>query len=248
MAGEQPQRAASEVQEQYDRVAAQYDDRWAAYVRHTLEAFLARSQPIESLDSGSKVLDVGTGTGALVKALHAKYPTHCYSGVDISEKMIEEARGGVPDATFVHGSAEALPFPDSSFDAVVSLSSLHFWTNPAAGLQEMARVLRPGGVLIVSDWCHDYLVCKLCAWYLWLTPGHSRADWSILGSRAVAYMVSNAGLDTRPADCYEIDSRVFGKAWLPRWGMMAFTATKPTKSTPLKGEQVAAFERDGYLL
>ena len=210
----------SSVQQQYDDVAPDYEEKWQLYIRLTVEAFMQRTGPLEYGGDTAKVLDVGTGTGCLVRALHERWPRRRHTGVDISKEMLHAAREAAPKCTFVHGTAEALPFPDASFDAAVSLSSLHFWSDPAAGLREIARVLRPGGVLVLSDWralptyhpagtttcectcrpvprgrCHDFVACRLCSWWLYLTPGHSRADWAILGSRAVRDMLGDAGFE-----------------------------------------------------
>ena len=142
----------SSVQQQYDGVAPDYEEKWQLYIRLTVEAFMQRTGPLEYGGDTAKVLDVGTGTGCLVRALHERWPRRRHTGVDISKEMLHAAREAAPKCTFVHGTAEALPFPDASFDAAVSLSSLHFWSEPAAGLREIARVLRPGGVLVLSDW------------------------------------------------------------------------------------------------
>ena len=209
----------------YDELATQYENRWESYIRVTVDACMERCRPLEALGCPAKVLDVGTGTGALVKAMRARFPRFDVSGVDISENMLDVARTACPGCTFVLGAAEALPFADSSFDAVVSLSSLHFWRDRAAGLREIERVLRPSGVLILTDWCHDYLACKLCAWYLWLTPGHTKEEWSILGTREVLRMLASAGFtDNVDVDVYQIASHMFGNPWLPRWGLMTLVA------------------------
>jgi SAM-dependent methyltransferase len=79
------------------------------------------------------------------------------TGVDIAPDMVERARSlaarsGVADrVAFQVGDVAALPFADASFDVVVSTLSAHHWPNPAAGLAEIHRVLRPGGIARIYD-------------------------------------------------------------------------------------------------
>jgi ubiquinone/menaquinone biosynthesis C-methylase UbiE len=72
-------------------------------------------------------------------------------GVDPAHGMIEMAKRLTPNATFSTGMAEALPLQDSSVDLALSTSSFHHWQDQAAGLREIARVLRPGGYFILVD-------------------------------------------------------------------------------------------------
>jgi SAM-dependent methyltransferase len=89
--------------------------------------------------------------------LAARAPEVHVTGVDISRDMVERARSltttsGVADRVEFHvGDVAALSFPDASFDVVVSTFSLHHWSDPADGLAEIYRVLRPGGVAVVYD-------------------------------------------------------------------------------------------------
>jgi ubiquinone/menaquinone biosynthesis C-methylase UbiE len=85
-------------------------------------------------------------------------------GIDISEKMLGFARkkcSAYQNATFVKANAATLPFPDRSFDLVVSASSLHYFDQPGASLAEMRRVVMPSGSVVILDWCRDYLTCRL---------------------------------------------------------------------------------------
>lgn len=111
----------------------------------------------------AKVLDVGCGPGQLSIRL-AQRGLHV-TGLDLDERMIERARAnaeralwdrpdGADDAPmpdFMVGSAAALPFPDESFDIVVSTMSVHHWDDPVDGLAEIARVLRPTGRALIWD-------------------------------------------------------------------------------------------------
>ncbi|MFC3961074.1 class I SAM-dependent methyltransferase [Nocardia jiangsuensis] len=98
------------------------------------------------------VLDAGTGPGALLTRLADRRPDLRLHGLDSSPHMIDLARGHLgARAELTVGDVAALPYPDRSFDLALSSLSLHEWPDPAAGLAELARVLRPGGRLTIVD-------------------------------------------------------------------------------------------------
>lgn len=79
-------------------------------------------------------------------------PSGRVAGVDPNPGMIAVAKEIVPDVEWHQGKAESLPFPDESFDAVVSQFGLMFFTDRAQAIQEILRVLTPGGRLAVAVW------------------------------------------------------------------------------------------------
>jgi ubiquinone/menaquinone biosynthesis C-methylase UbiE len=129
--------------EVYDRFVGRYSPRLG---RAMVEA--ARVRP------GQRALDVGCGSGALVGVLAEIVGVESVAGVDPSEPFVESARARVPDARILVGSAESLPFEDGEFDATLSQLVVNFLSDPEAGLREMARVTRPGGVVAGCVW--DY--------------------------------------------------------------------------------------------
>ena len=106
---------------------------------------------------GKRVLDVGTGSGLLAIELAKTRSDLFIKGIDISEEMLKlarqnAARSGFNDnIEFRQAPAEALPFPDGSFDLVASNTSLHLWTDPRKVFQEISRVTSPGGYCLVWD-------------------------------------------------------------------------------------------------
>ncbi|HTQ48593.1 MAG TPA: class I SAM-dependent methyltransferase [Polyangiaceae bacterium] len=105
---------------------------------------------------GSRVLDVGCGTGSLSACVLSELPTATVVGVDPSPGFIAGARLAVPDARarFEVGSAMSLGRPEAAFDAVVSLLVLNFVPDPAIALAEFRRVTRAGGCIAACVW--DY--------------------------------------------------------------------------------------------
>ncbi|MFE4952191.1 class I SAM-dependent methyltransferase [Leifsonia sp. NPDC056665] len=97
-----------------------------------------------------RTLDVGCGSGALLRLLARLRPDARLTGVDPAAGMVREAVASTP-ADVLQASAEALPFEDGAFDLVVSSSSFSHWEDKAAGLAECRRVLAPGGALLLAD-------------------------------------------------------------------------------------------------
>jgi ubiquinone/menaquinone biosynthesis C-methylase UbiE len=97
------------------------------------------------------IIDVGCGTGRLLRAASVRWPEAQLFGVDPAEQMVSEANRLNPNATFKLASAESLPFPDQTADIVLSSLSFHHWANQTKGLQEIAKVLRPRGLFCLAD-------------------------------------------------------------------------------------------------
>lgn len=134
------------------------------------------------LGAAEAVLDVGCGTGWLLRLLAERIPRGRFVGVDLADQMVAQARQAVGDEarfTFAVASVERLPFPEASFDRVVSIESAYYWPDPAAGLREIARVLRPGGsAWILINYYRDNPHCH--QWGPLLPPTHllSAEQWA----------------------------------------------------------------------
>lgn len=99
----------------------------------------------------SLVLDIGCGTGRLLRRIHVRWPEAALVGVDPSEGMLAKAHLLTPGADFYQASAEKLPLENDSMDLVSSTMSIHHWSNQSQGFIETSRVLRPGGFFILVD-------------------------------------------------------------------------------------------------
>jgi SAM-dependent methyltransferase len=104
--------------------------------------------------AGQHVLDVGCGPGALVAELVRRLGSAAVTAVDPSEPFVAAARERHPGVTVERAPAEDLPFPDDAFDAALAQLVVHFMADPVAGLREMARVTREGGVVAACVWDH----------------------------------------------------------------------------------------------
>ena len=135
---------------------------WAhSYDRSILQRFLF--EPVHDAVLGAftelsvtphDVLDVGCGTGRLLESAAARWKDARLTGVDASAEMVTEARRKhEADSRFVfaQGDASQLPVDSDACDAVLSTLSFHHWGDQAAGIREVARVLRPAGRFVLAD-------------------------------------------------------------------------------------------------
>ena len=132
-------------------VAAEAYDRFMGRYSRQLSPQLA---DLAGLTGGQRVLDVGCGPGALTAELVTRVGAAAVSAVDPSESFVDAARSRNPGVQVVRASADALPFPDRTFDAALAQLVVHFMPDPVAGLAEMARVTRRDGVVAACVWDH----------------------------------------------------------------------------------------------
>jgi len=116
-------------------------------------------EAIAALDllPGMRVLDVGFGGGVSLPELTTRVGDGgAVAGIDLSAAMVDRARAlfdgliATGRLELAHGSIESLPWPDAAFDRVLSVNTIFYWPDTAAGLREAWRVLEPGGVLAVA--------------------------------------------------------------------------------------------------
>ena len=242
---------ASTIIDEYNQEAIQYDRRWQRYIDETVQTTLAVARPemyrfIQKNPRGT-LLDIGCGTGAFTFQMKTELPWEWnIIGVDPSHKMLDRAKqkyrenqrqqqkhdspalegerqSNKEGICFVEGKCEHLPWDDNSLEIITTLSSFHFWTDKETGLSEINRVLRPNGILILSDWCHDFLACRMCALYLWLF-GYPPESWQLLTLNQACAMITEQNFVIETMASYPINLRIF--LFGPKWGMMTIVARK----------------------
>lgn len=181
---------------EFTRAARKYDGSHAGVYkmcRRDYPDILAeiRKEPFERL------LDIGCGTGPMITLLAGEFPDRHYVGIDLTPAMIEAARSKhLPNAEFLVGDAEDLPFAPGSFEVAICSESFHHYPNPQAFFDSVYRVLKPGGRLILRD------VTFNSRWIRWYCnhvelPVLNRigyGDVRIYGRSEVKTMAEHAGL------------------------------------------------------
>lgn len=114
--------------------------------------------------SSGKILDVGCGFGGTLLYLLKEFPEAVGVGIELSEPLLAlaaetaEAQGVADRVTFEKADAQEIPYPDDSFDVVISTNVVHHVDNPVAMLREITRVLAPEGMLYIADIRSNWLV------------------------------------------------------------------------------------------
>jgi len=176
-------------------VAADAYDRFMGRYSTQLAPQLA---DLGGVERGQRALDVGCGPGALTGELVARLGPEAVAAVDPSEPFVIAARERHPGVDVRRAAAEELPFPDAEFDVALAQLVVHFMADPIAGLREMARVTRPGGVVAACVWDHAGRRGPLSLFWTavrQLDPG-ARDESELAGARAghLAELFEAAGL------------------------------------------------------
>lgn len=195
----------------YDLYAGRYDDikQYSKEYDHMLLAqpLMAQIAPVKT----PLILDVATGTARMPLALlrHRGFQGRVI-GADLSRRMLGIAAyklGGEKRTNLILTPAERLPFPDNTFDAVTCLEALEFMSSPDAVLAEIARVLRPGGLLFTSNRINTRLM-----------PGKTRSD-DDLRARLEAL-----GMEHIVIEYWQVD---YNRVWAKKRGTSTPTLARP---------------------
>jgi SAM-dependent methyltransferase len=129
-------------------------DAYTRFMGRYSEPLAARFADLAAVRRGQRVLDVGCGPGALTAELVSRLGASAVCAVDPSEPFAAAVAERLPGVQVSVAAAERLPFPDGVFDAALAQLVVHFMADPVAGLREMGRVTRPGGVIAACVWDH----------------------------------------------------------------------------------------------
>ena len=175
----------------FDAQAPEYDQRDTVYYSREGKISCRDIAAILKDTAYADLLDVGCGTGFLLDLLSKQRVAH-YAGLDLSPEMIRMARQkDIPGAELTEGSADRLPFPDESFDIVTCSQSFHHYPYPENAMREAKRVLKPGGLYILSDtgiggigaWIDNHILFKLM----------KSGDCHTTNRRGIERMMADAG-------------------------------------------------------
>jgi len=143
---------ADSVRAMFDRIAGVYDVMNTVMTAGLHHRWRERAAELANVGPGSRALDVATGTGDLAIALARRIaPDGEVVGSDFSEGMLALARRKAPALRWEWGNALALPYPDDAFDAATVGFGARNFSDLDTGLAEMARVVRPGGRVVVLE-------------------------------------------------------------------------------------------------
>ncbi len=175
-------------QERFDQWSATYEHsfmQWLIFDR--VHRAILRQLPEDSRPS--YILDIGCGTGRLLRRMHTRWPDAVLIGVDPSEGMVAKACQLTPYATFYQATAEQIPVQNATLDLVTTTMSFHHWSNQTRAVIEIFRVLRPGGIFILADTTvgHGHPLSKERVSKLFLSSGFSmRAQKNIVPFLAIS--------------------------------------------------------------
>lgn len=173
------------------------------------------------LVSGQRAVDVGCGPGSLTGELVKRLGARSVVAVDPSEPFVDAARERHPRVEVHHASAEQLPLPSDTFDAALAQLVVHFMTDPVAGLRDMSRVVKAGGIVAACVWDFDEGGSPLSLFWAAATglDAHAPGERSLPGTRRghLAQLLSDAGVEAIEDSklAVEVEHPSFDEWWQP---------------------------------
>lgn len=163
---------------------------------------------------GGEILEIGPGPGFVGLELVKKLGAGSLTGCEISPAMIKLAQKNAAQyqipAKYVLGNGMRMPFPDRSFDCVISNGSMHEWEDPVAVFREIHRVLKPGGHYCITDLRRDAALWK--KWFVYASTKPKEMRPGLISSQNAAYTVSEIRqlLQSSPLKDAKTESEFFG--------------------------------------
>lgn len=170
----------------YQKIADHYDDTFDG--RYTL-GFKNLLLKMVHIPDGGQVLDVACGNGRLLEMLSRKHRFSGY-GVDLSDKMVENAALLNPSMLFRQASCDALPFENETFDVLTVCAAFHHFPDEAAFAKEAFRVLKQNGKLYIAEIYYNRLLRMLCNPLIRLSPA---GDVRMYGPEEITRVLENVG-------------------------------------------------------
>jgi SAM-dependent methyltransferase len=229
---------------EFTQQAASFNASAIAHAAGTLDALVALAAP----RTGERWLDIACGPGIVCRALAA----HAGSvhGIDLTPAMVQLARAeasaaGIANATFAVGDATALDLPEAGVDGAVARFAIHHVPAPGRVLSELARVLRPGGRLVLADHLLDD-DGDAAAWSQEIERLRDPSHWACLTLARQRALARRAGLQLEHEEVFA--ARLDFDDWLARGsGAAAAAATIEglLAERPAAAECFRVVERDG---
>jgi len=170
--------------QRFDRWSKTYEASWAQRFFDAVHRAMFDLIAEDPAFAPETILDVGCGTGRLLRKAAERWPAAKLTGIDAAEGMITVARSLMPGIVFHQCFAESLPLGDATVDLAMSSVSMHHWRDGGAGVSEVARVLRIGGLFCLADMAPAPWLAKL---------GRSKAR----NRRAINGLLTGAGFRIR---------------------------------------------------
>ena len=146
---------------EFTKAAAMYENNYAGVYETCKEDYPEIIEILKDKEFDT-LLDAGCGPAPLIALLSGMYPDKHFTGIDLTPAMIDKAKEkNLPNADFVVGDCENLPFEDNSFDVIVCCESFHHYPNPQDFFNSVQRCLKPGGILFLRDYAADGFI----AWF-----------------------------------------------------------------------------------
>ncbi len=141
----------SGIESLFDQIADKYDQVNRVISLGFSSLWRQKALSLLELNENDHVLDVGCGTGMVPYLLKKRYPHINITGIDLSEKMLHIAQKRLKNVSLIKGDVTQLPFKDNQFDLVTTCYTLRNFPNIHPSLQEIFRVVRPSGSVLILD-------------------------------------------------------------------------------------------------